>query len=193
MDYYVYGDMSKTKTPGVLDIGAPIRNVSRVDLVAAVYPATTSFTFLDILELRTNKVVDTTLTGNTMARSFAILPVGNTFHEHSHYSYSIQFETSIPWLSKLTPTIIDSNGGSSPFTGTFILRVHSLQSAPEPPPPEPIVDVIERKIQRAIQDALPPPKKKTYKIHLYVALTALIVGFIFWRMFGATHGPSVPR
>ena len=183
MDYYVYGDMSKTKTAGVLDIGAPIRNVSRVDLVAAAYPTTTSFTFLDIIELRTNKVVDTTLTGNTMARSFAILPIGTSFHEHSHYSYSIQFETPLPWLSKLTPRVIDASGTSSPFTGTFILRVRSEQSAPEPPPPEPLVDVIERKIQRAIQDALPPPKKPSYKMHLYVALAILCIGFVLYRTF----------
>lgn len=181
MEYYVYGDMSKTKTPGVLDIGVPIRNVSRVDLVAASYPTTTSFTFLDILELRTNKMVDTTLTGNTVARSFAVLPIGTSFHEHSHYSYSIAFETPLPWLSKLTPRAIDSSGASSVFTGTFILRVRSEPSAPEPPPPEPLEDIVERKIQRAIQDALPPPKKQSYKVHLYVALAVLVTAFIFWR------------
>lgn len=190
MEYYVYADMSKVKTPGTLDIGAPLRNISQVDLVAATYPDTVGFSFLDIIELRTHRVIDTTLTGNTIARSFGILPSGNTFSEGTNYRYSIEFETPIPSLSKLTPLTVDASGTSNTFTGTFILRVHCQKSAPEPPPPEPLIDVVERKIQRAIQDALPPPKKKSYKVHLYVALTALIVGFIFWR---AMRGPSVPR
>lgn len=155
--------------------------------------------FLDVTELRTNDVVDSTIAGNTVARTFAAVPLDvshgstKTFKETTDYSWSVTFDTPIPTISRFTVNWTDSSGKIVSFNGSeqnsFVLRVHCKSRAPDPPEPEPIEELVSRKITRAIQDAIPPPKPKNYKKYWVSIAVLIILGFVLYRV----TRPSTPQ
>lgn len=162
--------------------------------------STNEFVFLDIEELRTQKVLDSkklvgeSYDGATIATSFAMIPLDvasaqiKTFKETTDYNFSITFEHPIPRISRLTVRWLDKNGHVINFNGfennAFVLRCACKESAPDPPSEiEEQYDMLARKLERAIQDAIPPPppppKKPKVPVWVYgltiVILTALCV------------------
>jgi hypothetical protein len=110
--------------------------------------STSQSVFLDIDELRNDTLVDTkplstnnTYPGTTIFRSFAPIPMDvepgyiKTFSENKDFSYSINFQTAIPRLSRLTIRWIDADGQLLNFKGyerhSFLLRVHTADRTVE--------------------------------------------------------------
>lgn len=154
------------------------------------------FVFLDIEELRNRSVVDSkkivgdSYEGSTIATSFAAIPLDvplgdvKTFKETSDYKMSIPFDTPISKISRFTVRWLDKNGRLLSFNGfdtnSFLLRVHCLPPPePEPETKETEFDLLARKIERAIADAIPPPKpeKKRFWIYILVAVLSATIAY----------------
>ena len=140
--------------------------------------STEEFVFLDIMELRNRTVIDAkslvgeSYAGSTIATSFAMIPLDvfsgqfKTFKETTDYKMSVSFDSPIPSIQRLTVQWLNKDGKPVNFNGldinSFVLRVHCLRSAPEEPEPEPLdEELLLRKIQRAVEDAVPKPKPKS--------------------------------
>ena len=140
--------------------------------------STEEFVFLDIMELRNRTVIDAkslvgeSYAGSTIATSFAMIPLDvfsgqfKTFKETTDYKMSVSFDSPIPSIQRLTVQWLNKDGKPVNFNGldinSFVLRVHCLRSAPEEPEPEPQdEELLLRKIQRAVEDAVPKPKPKS--------------------------------
>lgn len=156
--------------------------------------STNEFIFLDIDELRNQYVIDSkkiignSFDGATIATSFSMIPMDvpymtvKTFKETTDYKISVKFDQPIPSISRLTVRWLDRNGSVINFNGvnnnSFLLRVHCQPSAPPEPPKETEYEILARKLERAIQDAIPPPKpekKKPWLIPLIVTLVGIII------------------
>jgi hypothetical protein len=99
--------------------------------------------FLDIEELRTifnedaKAITGNTTSGQTMARSFGLIPMDVTagsvksFKKFSDYDLSIDYPNPIRKLERLTVRWVDKNGQPLIFNGlndnSFILRFHTLR------------------------------------------------------------------
>jgi hypothetical protein len=99
------------------------------------------YLFLDIEELRTQYTLDTkpltgnTFSGNTIAHSFAMIPMDiasggiKCFKEHTDYIMSIWYPKSIDSLSRLTIRWLDKDNQVVSFNGaennSFTLRIYS--------------------------------------------------------------------
>jgi hypothetical protein len=140
--------------------------------------STEEFVFLDIMELRNRSVIDAktlvgeTYAGSTIATSFAMIPLDvfsgqfKTFKETTDYKMSVSFDSPIPRLTRLTISWLNKDGLPVNFNGldinSFVLRFHCLASAPEPDEEPPLdEELLLRKIQRAVEDAVPKPKPKS--------------------------------
>ena len=156
--------------------------------------STNEFVFLDIDELRNQRVVDSkklvgeSYDGATIATSFSMIPLDvpsgtiKTFKETTDYRVSIQFDHPIPKVSRFTVRWLDQTGKVLNFNGvdnnSFLLRFHCVPSAPPEPPKETEYEILARKIERAIQDAIPPPKpekKKPWLIPVLVFMGLIIL------------------
>lgn len=155
--------------------------------------STNEFVFLDIEELRNQKVIDSkkligdSYDGATIATSFSMIPldvpssVVKTFKETTDYKISIQFDHPIPSVSRLNVRWLDHTGKLLNFNGvdnnSFLMRFHCNPSAP-PEEKESEYEILAKKIERAIQDAIPPPKpekKKPWIIPLFIIMFLIIV------------------
>jgi hypothetical protein len=168
--------------------------------------STEEFVFLDIMELRNRTVIDAktlvgdTYAGSTIATSFAMIPLDvfsgqiKTFKETTDYKMSVSFDTPIPSIQRLTVQWLNKDGRPVNFNGldvnAFVLRVHCMRSAPEPEPEEPMEEVLMRKIQRAIDDAKPIPKKRPMWLAIAGPLILLIV--FAARFLMRTAPPQMP-
>lgn len=138
--------------------------------------STTEFIFLDVNELRNGKVIDGkqmnssgTYDGTTIARTFAGIPLDvntgqiKTFKETSDYKYSIYFEQPIDSISALNIRWTDKNGNIVSFNGneqnSFLLRFYCTDREPEMEPQETREEELLRRIERTLQDSIPPPVK----------------------------------
>jgi hypothetical protein len=99
--------------------------------------------FLDIQELRTifnedaKAITGNTYSGQTMARSFGLIPMDVTagsiksFKKFSDYDLNIDYPNPIRKLERLTVKWVDKNGQALNFNGfndnSFILRFHTLR------------------------------------------------------------------
>ena len=106
--------------------------------------STSQSVFLDIDELRSDTLIDTkskaNFPGTTVSRFFAPIPMDvqpgylKTFSENRDFSYSIQFDTPLPRLSRLTIRWTDSDGQLLNFKGyernSFLLRVTTADREP---------------------------------------------------------------
>lgn len=114
-----------------------VTNIITSDLIADL--STSQSVFLDIDELRNDTLIDTksksNFPGTTVSRFFAPIPMDvqpgylKTFSENRDFSYSIQFDTALPRLSRLTIRWTDADGQILNFKGyernSFLLRVHT--------------------------------------------------------------------
>lgn len=167
--------------------------------------STNEFVFLDIEELRTQKVIDSkrivgeSYDGATIATSFAMIPLDvasaqiKTFKETTDYNFSITFEHPIPRLSRLTVRWLNKNGKLINFNGfdnnAFVLRCACKDSAPDPPSEiEEQYDILARKLERAIQDAIPPPppppKKPIVPVWVYLSMIFVLGVLLIKTMMG---------
>jgi hypothetical protein len=170
----------------------------------------TDFVFLDILELRSQMMIDSksfkgsTYPGSTIARSFGAIPLDvpssaiKIFKETSDYSMHVAFTSPIPQISRFTIQWLDVNGLPLIFNGfehnSFLLRVHQLPLfEPDPLPKDTDEDVLMRKVQRAIQDALPPPTpphKRPWGFMFLVAVLVLAAVYFKTRTTRVAPQPS---
>lgn len=160
--------------------------------------STTDFLFLDIQELRNGKVIDGksmnssgTYEGTTIARTFAGIPLDvstgdiKTFKETSDYKYSIYFEQPIDSLSCLNIRWTDKLGDLVSFNGneqnSFLIRFVCSDKEPELEPEENVQEELLRRIERAIQDSIPPPvqQKGPPRIILAIIIGILILLCIY--------------
>jgi hypothetical protein len=171
------------------------------------------YVYLDIQELRNNSVIGTnkqsttggTYTGGTIARTFAGIPMDiqysnkKTFGEGTDFKISIYFEHPIPSIDKLTTVWTDGNGQTISFNGveqnSYVLRVHTLDYVEPQEPKESDEEILLRKIQRAIEDSIPPPKPETGPKR--ILLVGIIIGllviifFLFKSRSTEVQQPSV--
>lgn len=162
--------------------------------------STNEFVFLDIDELRNQKVLDSkrlvgeSYDGATIATSFAMIPLDvvsaqvKTFKETTDYKFSITFEHPIPRISRLTVRWLDKNGRVLNFNGfdnnAFVLRCTCNDSAPEPEPEEDKYELLAKRFERAMQDAIPPPKPEKPRVPVWVfALTTLVLLGIILKVY----------
>ena len=165
--------------------------------VNVVNLVTEEFVFLDIAELRNRRFVDSrTLTGETygatIATTFAAIPLDvmsgqfKTFKETSDYAMGIDFDQPIDSVSRLTVQWLNKDGQLVNFNGmdtnSFLLRFHCMdpREVPEPPKEEPADAVLLKKIQRAVEDAMPPPKKGFPK-WIFLIVLLWIIGVLVLR------------
>jgi hypothetical protein len=171
--------------------------------VNVVNLVTEEFVFLDIAELRNRRFVDSrTLTGETygatIATTFAAIPLDvmsgqfKTFKETSDYAMGIDFDQPIDSVSRLTVQWLNKDGQLVNFNGmdtnSFLLRFHCMDPREVPQKEEEPADaVLLKKIQRAVEDAMPPPKKGFPKWILLVILIGAI-GLFVLRSKGVPTG-----
>lgn len=153
------------------------------------------YVWLDIEEFRTPFTTDArqlvlnqqgvyTTSGNTSARSFALIPMDvpsggiKSYKEASDYPIHVEFPSRIDSLDRLTISWLDRNGNVLDFHGldmnSFTLRVHT-----ETVPIEP-----ER------IESLPPPvpfEDSNKKYILWGSLIALIFGLMLILIVGKRH------
>lgn len=120
-----------------------VSNIIESDNIANL--STSQSIFLDIDELRNDTLIDTKsksdFPGTTITRFFAPIPMDvqpgflKTFSENRDFSYSVEFDTAIPRLSRLTIRWTDADGQLLNFKGyernSFLLRVHTADRTPE--------------------------------------------------------------
>jgi hypothetical protein len=191
--YTTTGTVYENKYPG----DEIVKSDNIIDL------STNEFVFLDIEELRNQKVLDSkkligeSYDGATIATSFGMIPLDvasaqiKTFKETTDYRLSISFEHPIPKLTRLNIKWLDKNGKLLSFNGfdnnAFMLRFHCNDSAPPEPEKESEFEILARKLERAIQDAIPPPKpEKKQPVWIYVA----IIGALIFVVFKLLHTSS---
>lgn len=166
--------------------------------------STHEFVFLDIEELRNSRVVDSkkiigdNFDGTTMATSFAMIPLDvdpmdvKSFKETTDYKISIQFDYPIPRISRLTVRWMDQTGVPvTTLNNSFLLRVMCNPSAP-PEEKESEYDILAKKLERAIQDAIPPPKpekKRPWILPMFIILLALI-GYLYFKIDSMKSSPQ---
>ncbi len=184
--YTTTGTVYENKYPG----DEIVKSDTLIDL------STNEFIFLDIDELRTQKVLDSkklvgeSYDGATIATSFGMIPLDvasaqiKTFKETTDYKLSISFEHPIPRLTRLNVKWLDKNGRVLTFNGfdnnAFVLRFHCNESAPPEPEKESDFEILSRKLERAIQDAIPPPKpEKKRPVWIYISVIAVLLLIIF--------------
>lgn len=100
------------------------------------------YIFLDILEFRNTRFIDTQspISGATVAHSFAPVSMNVSPGAYKNFNektdYKIGTPVNIPRLDRLTIRWIDTNGQIISFNGVeqhaFILRIRSTPSAPSP-------------------------------------------------------------
>ncbi len=174
----VLGYPSNTSTTTTSVYTNLYKNSSIIVSTKVIDLSTSNFVFLDIEELRNSRVIDSksitvndTYEGSTVARSFAGIPLDvpvssiKTFKETSDYKYSIQFDSVIPSLDRLTIRWIDKLGNIISFHGneqnSFLLRFYCSDYAPPQEEKESREEELLRKIERTLQDTIPPPKKES--------------------------------
>lgn len=174
----VLGYPSNTSTTTTSVYTNLYKNSSIIVSTKVIDLSTSNFIFLDIEELRNSRVIDSksitvndTYEGSTVARSFAGIPLDvpvsciKTFKETSDYKYSINFDSVIPSLDRLTIRWIDKLGNIVSFHGneqnSFLLRFHCSDYEPAQEEKESREEELLRKIERTLQDTIPPPKKET--------------------------------
>lgn len=157
--------------------------------------STEEYVFLDIMELRNRTVIDAktlvgeTYPGSTIATSFAMIPLDvfsgqiKTFKETTDYKMSVSFDSPIPRVTRLTVQWLNKDGMPVNFNGldnnAFVLRFHCKSSAPEPEEEPPLdEELLLRKIQRAVEDAVPKPKPKSPWRFLAIPILIAIVFLI---------------
>lgn len=176
-------------------------NIDQTDLYSLkstniIDTSVNEFLCLDIEEFRNSRVVDSkkiigdNFDGTTIATSFAMIPLDvgpmevKTFKEGADYKISIQFDYPVPRISRLTIRWLDQTGTLiNAMNNSFLLRVYCNPSAP-PEEKESEYELLAKKIERAIQDAIPPPKpekKKPWLLPLLIVLFAL-VGYLFLKL-----------
>ena len=154
---------------------------------------TEEFVFLDIAELRNRTFIDArTLNGETygatIATTFATVPLDvmsgqfKTFKETSDYPMSIEFDQPIDSISRLTVQWLNKDGQPVNFNGmdtnSFLLRFHCLdRDHPTESPTEPDDAVLLKKIQRAIEDAMPPPQPNKKPWWIFLFLIAVVAAY----------------
>lgn len=165
---------------------------------------TNEFVFLDIEELRTTSVVDSktligpTYAGSTIATTFGMIPLDvcsgqiKSFKEQTDYTMSIQFQL-LPSISRLTVRWLDKDGKLLNFNGfdnnSFVLRVHTLDRDPEPE--EPIEEeLLLKKIQRIIEDTIPPPKPEPKRRIWVWVLVVILIGALIFQSRRQSQPPS---
>ena len=177
-----------------------IKSESVIDL------STNEFVFLDIEELRTQCVIDSkslvreTYEGSTIATTFGMIPMDvssgqiKTFKETTDYKLSIEFKTPIASISRLTIRWLDKDGKNLSFNGfdnnAVLLRVHCETMKPEEPDPEIYEELLLKKIQRTIQDTIPPPTKpkKKYWLHVFALVALAMIGY---KLFFSVKQPDI--
>jgi len=156
------------------------------------------YIWLDIEEFRTPFTIDArqlvlnhqgvyTTSGNTSARSFALIamdvPSGGikSYKEASDYPISVEFPSRIDSLDRLTISWLDRNGNVLNFHGldmnSFTLRVHTE-----------IVPIEPERIE-----SLPPPvpfEDSNKKYILWGSLVALIFGLMLILIVGKSHAAN---
>lgn len=160
--------------------------------------STNEFVFLDIDELRTQKVLDSkrligdSYDGATIATSFAMIPLDvvsaqvKTFKETTDYKFSVTFEHPIPRISRLTIRWLDKNGRMLNFNGfdnnAFVLRCTCDNSEPEHNEEDDKYELLAKKLERAIQDSIPPPKPEKKPMipgWIYACIIGILLFFVF--------------
>lgn len=170
--------------------------------------STSDFVFLDIQELRNSKVVDAksitvndTYEGSTIARTFAGIPMDvpistiKTFKETSDYKYSITFESVIPSLDRLTVQWIDKLGNRISFHGneqnSFLLRIYSHDYEPPAEEQDTKEEELIKRIERTVQDMIPPPKKEYGPPRFILVGVILALLAIIFLLFKSRSSPTV--
>lgn len=200
-----FGTVNLTSTPtlgSVYERAYPDQHFVKSEKIIDL--STNEFVFLDIDELRTQKVLDSkrlvgeSYDGATIATSFAMIPLDvvsaqvKTFKETTDYKFSITFEHPIPRISRLTVRWLDKNGRVLNFNGfennAFVLRCTCNDSAPEPEPEEDKYELLAKRFERAIQDAIPPPKpEKKPKVPVWVyGLVIVSLLFVIFKLYRTT-------
>lgn len=167
----------------------------------------TSCVVLDIQELRNSTFIDTRpLSGytytNTISRSLAVIPLDvasaqiKTFKEKTDYEISAFFPQPIESLQRITLQWLDTNGNLLNFNGvdqnSVLLRVHcNPPREPEPEEKDTELDLLEKRMTRAIQDAIPPPKPEKKPTLLYAVIAILVATVLFLR-FGPKPTSTIP-
>lgn len=166
---------------------------------------TNEFVFLDIEELRTTSVIDSktligpTYAGSTIATTFGMIPLDvcsgqiKSFKETTDYSMSIEFQL-LPSLSRLTVRWLDKDGKLLNFNGfdnnSFVLRVHTLDRDPEPEADPLDEELLLKKIQRMIEDTIPPPKPEPKRRIWMWALIVILFGALIIQSRRQSQTPS---
>lgn len=164
--------------------------------------STNEFVFLDIEEFRNSRVIDSkkiigdNFDGTTVATSFAMIPLDvepmavKNFSE-TEYKISIQFDSPIPRVSRLTVRWMNQVGQViDTLNNSFLLRVKCNPSAP-PEEKESEYDILAKKLERAIQDAIPPPKpekKRPWILPAFILLFSLIA-YLYFKIDSMKSSP----
>lgn len=168
----------------------PATNIVSTNVINLI---TEEFVFLDIMELRNRSVIDAkTLVGetygSTIATSFAMIPLDvmsgqfKTFKETTDYKMSVGFDTPLDSVTRLTVQWLNKDGQPVNFNGldvnSFVLRFHC--SDREIAKEEPDEEVLLKRIQRAVEDAMPPPPPKRSPV-LKIAIMGLLILIALFR------------
>jgi hypothetical protein len=180
-----------------LHLADPVKNISRVDLVAACVPHAASasdFIFLDILELRTPDTMCAQalpFAGSSARSSFGLIqmdvPVGavKSFKEQSDFRMSATYPQPIDTLSRLTIKWLDASGKPLDLQdNSFVLRLHTVKQVAELPPPPPMLEVELKRIVDALALAPAPPepeKKLLGRWTIWILAVVFALGYMAYR------------
>lgn len=136
---------------------------------------------LDIEELRTDAVLC-----NQSDRTFGVIGPG---FETFNYDYNVVFEQAIPRVSRLTVHWLKSDGSPVNFNGqndhSFLLRFTCRKSNDEGEEEKEPLDeaLLIQKIQRIVDDSMPPPKEsKGIPRFVYVLIIIALASFLIYRV-----------
>jgi hypothetical protein len=142
---------------------------------------------LDIEELRTDGMLC-----NDSDRTFGV--IGQGFDTWT-YTYGITYESSIPRVSRLTVQWLKSDGTPVNFNGqgynSFLLRF-TCRKSNEVEDENIEEDLTIKKIERMIQDAIPPPVEKSHGVpkFVYVLIILALCGILYWKFTGSQRTPA---
>ena len=133
---------SRNIVDSVLTLQDPIKNITRCSVYMAKLPEiqTERFLFIDIVELRSDQVVDTSSESLNVNKFVGVVPADGTLYKPSRPLWAV-YQTPLDNIFKLTVRVTDYLGQPVDLNGagfSIILELGLSEPQPEPPAePEP--------------------------------------------------------